>query len=315
VDPQWGFVDAFCLDQLEDFLPPGPPALDSPAYADDLNLTKSLGGKTSTRRTADQSDIATFWSDFSYTETPPGHWTSLASNIAQDRNLPLSDTARLFALVSLAQADACVAVWRAKYQFNFWRPVTAIIRADEDDNPATDKDATWQSFLLTPPFPEYISGHSTFSMASAVVLGNFLGGDAVTFSVTSDAVPGALRTYHSLIECANEIGMSRIYGGIHFMSANRDGKACGARIGQFVFDNFLLPNDALPLVRVESSSRDFRLHLRANVHLGKLCVVETSSDLKIWQGITTNAPALGRSFLQLTNRFERQASFFRIREQ
>jgi membrane-associated phospholipid phosphatase len=139
--------------------------------------------------------------------------------------------------LSLAQADAGIVTWEAKYRYNFWRPVTAIQRADEDGNPVTDADPAWTSFLASPPFPEYPSGHSTFSQASAVVLAGFYGTDALPFSIGSDSLPGVFRSFESVSACADEVGMSRIYGGIHFMSANRDGKEAGGRIGAYAFNN------------------------------------------------------------------------------
>ena len=314
VDPQWGFVDPFCLDDAESFMPPGPPALDSAAYASDFNLTKSIGGTASIERTAEQSAVSTFWSDFSYTVTPPGHWTSIATSIVQHEGSNLADTARLFALLSLAQADAAIVVWRAKYRYNFWRPVTAITRADEDGNAATDKDGAWQSFLSTPAFPEYVSGHSTFSRASAVVLTSFYGTDALSFSVGSDAVPGVLRNYQSVNDCVNEIAMSRLYGGIHFMSANLDGQACGAKVGQFICENFLLANAELPLLRIErvdSASETLRVH----GHSGRTCIVESSYDLRSWQSICTNQVAMGGTVVTVTNLGNAAAGFFRLREE
>ena len=314
LDPHWGFVDPFCLEDIDAFLPPGPPALDSAAYAADMNQVKAWGGTTSAARTPEQSATAKFWSDFSYTETPPGHWMDIAASVVDSRGNILAETARVCALLALAQADAAIVVWRTKYHYNFWRPVTAINQADEDGNPATDKDETWQSFLLTPPFPEYVSGHSAFSMASAVVLKNFCGTDAVSFAVGSDAVPGVLRTYYSFTDCAHEIGMSRIYGGIHFMSANRDGKACGAKIGQFVFSNFLLPNAELPQLAITlnaSGSCSLRLH----GHAGRECVLEGSSDMLAWQPVSTNQAVIGGLTIETGNAASPTARFFRLREQ
>ena len=183
---------------------------------------------TSTNRTAGQTLIARFWSDFSYTVTPPGHWNQIAQNVATNHGLSLEQNARLVALLNLALADAGIAVWDAKYVYNFWRPVTAIQQADTDDNPDTMADPDWMPLLNTPAFPEFISGHSTFSAAAATVLGRFFGRDGVPFTVGSDSVPGVLRSYASFAAAAEEIGMSRIYGGIHFHSADLDGRKIGA---------------------------------------------------------------------------------------
>ncbi len=115
--------------------PSPPPALDSVQYAAALNEVKALGGRASVVRTPEQSEIAVFWSDFSYTSMPPGHWHLIAETIARTRGNTLAENARLFALISIAQADAGIVCWEAKYRYNLWRPVTAIRRAGEDGNP------------------------------------------------------------------------------------------------------------------------------------------------------------------------------------
>src|SRR5678816_1007516 len=175
---------------------------------------------------------------------------------------------------------------------SFWRPVTAIQRADEDNNPLTDADENWTQLLPSPPFPSYTSGHSTFSKASAQVLAHFYGTDAITFNATSDALPGVVRAFHSLAECADEIGMSRIYGGFHFMFDNIYGKSTGKQIGDYVSANFLLPNDVLPLARVERFKEGAPL-VRVHGHLGRQCVLEVSADLTHWLPISTNQAVSG----------------------
>src|ERR1051326_6005151 len=189
--PQWGFVESFCLPDIKPFVPGPPPALDSPEYAASFNQVKAIGAKTNAVRTAEQSQIAVFWSDFSYTATPPGHWHEIAAAIAQTRGNSLEQNARMFALLSLAQADAAIVCWEAKYRYNLWRPVTAIRRADEDANATTVPNASWDSYLSSPPFPSYTSGHSTFSKASAQVLTHFYGTDSVAFTAVSDSLPVA----------------------------------------------------------------------------------------------------------------------------
>jgi hypothetical protein len=240
-DPQWGSVKLFALPDRKSFLPPPPPPLESADYATAYNEVKTVGGKKSKARTKEQSDIATFWSDFSYTAMPPGHWQEIAADIVRERRTSLAETARLFALLSLAQADAAIVCWEIKYSFNSWRPVTAINRADEDDNAATEKDEAWQSFLVSPSFPEYTSGHSTFSKASAQILKRFFGTDTVHFTVRSDSLPGVTRVFDSFAACADEVGISRIYGGIHFQFSNIEGKRCGEKIGDYISEHCLLP--------------------------------------------------------------------------
>ncbi len=292
LDPQWRYVQLFALPDTESFLPPPPPALTSEQYAQDFNEVKAIGGADSTLRTAEQSQIAVFWSDFSYTAMPPGHWHEIAATIVRSRNTNLEDTARLMALLSIAQADAAIVCWEVKYRYNTWRPVTAIQRADEDGNPATDPDPNWVGYLNSPNFPEYVSGHSTFSKASAEVLTRFYGTDAISFTATSDSLPGIFRSFTSLAACANEVGLSRIYGGFHFQSANREGKATGARVGDFVSANFLLANDFLPFVRVEGMTHGAP-RLRLHGHPGRPLVLDEAGDLAHWTALSTNTAVVG----------------------
>lgn len=292
LDPHWRYVKLFAIPEIEPFLPPPPPALTSEEYARDFNQVKVLGERHSLVRTAEQSLIAVFWSDFSYTAMPPGHWHEIAATITAQAGLSLPETTRLFALLSLAQADAGIVCWEAKYRYNFWRPVTAIQRADEDGNPDTEADPAWDHYLVAPNFPEYTSGHSTFSKASAEVLTWFFGTDAITFPAISDSVPGVTRTFHSLAACADEVGMSRIYGGIHFEFANREGKRSGAKVAHYVVANYLLSNAALPLVYLEQVSPS-GTRLRLHGHVGRTCVLEASSDLRAWAPVSTNVAVAG----------------------
>ena len=119
-------------------------------------------------------------------------------------------------MLNISMADAAICCWDDKYTYNAWRPITAIRLGDTDGNPLTDPDPTWQPLLTTPNFPEYMSGHSTFSGAAAQVLTDFYGTDDITFTMGSEGLPGVTRTYTSFSEAADEAGMSRIYGGIHF---------------------------------------------------------------------------------------------------
>jgi hypothetical protein len=173
--PQWGQVTPFALTSGDKFRPDGTPALNSAEYTTEFNQVKDLGSKNSTNRTAEQSQIAKFWADGSGTFTPPGHWNQIAQNVAATKGNSLVDNARVFALLNISLADAGIAAWDAKYTYNFWRPITAIQNADSDGNANTIADASWTPLLTTPPFPEYVSGHSTFSGAAETILTGLLG--------------------------------------------------------------------------------------------------------------------------------------------
>jgi len=231
--PQWGFVAPFGMSSSSQFRPPGPPSLDSERYAADYNEVKELGAAFGSTRTEDQTQIALFWADGAGTETPPGHWNSIAQIIGAAQGNTLEENARLFALLNIAMADAAICAWDAKYTFHFWRPVTAIAFAEPELN--------WASFIVTPPFPDYVSGHSTFSGAAATVLALFYGTEDLPFTIGSDFLPGVYRSFPTCLDAAEEAAVSRLYGGIHFRSANEDGLQAGINIGEWAATHYLQP--------------------------------------------------------------------------
>ena len=232
--PQWGFVVPFGMSSSSQFRPPGPPSLDSQQYAADYEEVKELGALVGSTRTEEQTEIALFWADGAGTETPPGHWNSIAQIIGAAQGNTLEENARLFALLNIAMADAAICSWDAKYTFHFWRPVTAIAFAEPELN--------WMSFIVTPPFPDYTSGHSTFSAAAATVLPLFYGTEDLPFTVGSDFLPDVYRSFPMCFDAAEEAAVSRIYGGIHFRSASEDGLQAGTSIGEWTVTHYLLPS-------------------------------------------------------------------------
>lgn len=239
--PLWGQVTPFALRSGAQFRPPAPPRLNSRRYADEVNFVQRIGALDSTERTVEQTEIARFWGYGPGSATPPGHWNQIAHAVATSEGTSLAGNARLFALLNIALADAAIASWDCKYVYNYWRPITAIQLADTDGNPATLPDPAWTPLLATPPFPEYTSGHSTFSGAAAVALAAFFHRDRIAFSVGSDDLRGVIRSYDSFSDAALESGMSRIYGGIHFRSANLHGLLSGAQTGVYVTRHVLRP--------------------------------------------------------------------------
>ena len=236
--PGWGNLTPFVLKSGSQFRPPAPPALTSTEYASALNQVESLGARNSTTRTPDQTQIALFWSDGGGTETPPGHWNAIAEELATQRHDTIQKDARVFAVLNLALADAAIASWDAKYTYDFWRPITAIRQANTDNNPGTTADPSWTPLLTTPAFPSYVSGHSTFSAAAAAVLSSVYGA-RTQFTTTSDSLPGVTRSFASFTQAAQEAGVSRIYGGIHFAFDNENGLVLGHKIGQYVYSHAL----------------------------------------------------------------------------
>lgn len=241
--PQWAFVAPFAMPASPAFRPSGPPAVDSAKYAADFNEVKSLGAAVGSNRTAEQTTIALFWADATGTETPPGHWNSIAQEIVMHFGNTVEQNARLFALLNVAMADAAICAWDAKYAYDNWRPVTAIRNAERDGNPATTSDPAWNSFIVTPPFPDYVSGHATFSGAAATVLARLYGTDHIAFTVGSDFLPHVMRQFPSFSAAAAEAADSRVYAGIHFRSASEDGLAAGVEIGEWVYEHFMQTKD------------------------------------------------------------------------
>jgi len=235
--PGWGLVTPFVLRTSEQFLPDGPPALTSEAYANDYNEVKAIGSKLSGLRTADQTMLARFWY-----EPSASMWSRIARVTAEANGLDSWERARLLALVNLAMADGFIAGFETKYLYNFWRPITAIRAGDTDGNDATVADPAWESLLNTPMIPDYTSTHSVLGGAAAAVLQEFFGTDYVSFSVTSGApFAGLTRSFFSFSEAAQENADSRVYAGIHFRTACRDGVRQGRHIGQFAIQHYLLP--------------------------------------------------------------------------
>ncbi len=245
--PAWADVTPFALDAADQFRPAAPPALDSAAYAHSVDEVLRLGGVDSTLRTADQDEIAEFWADGAGTYTPPGHWNQIASEAVAAEGWDLSESTRMFALLNYALADAGIAAWDAKYGYDFWRPIDAIRQAHRDGNDATTPVADWTPRLPSPPFPTYTSGHSTFSGAAAEVLTRLFG-DGFAFTTTIDPAatsgdnPAIIsRSFDSFWDAAEEAGMSRIYGGIHFDFDNTAGLDSGRSVGAWTAERLLAP--------------------------------------------------------------------------
>ena len=246
--PQWPEVTPF-VSPTSMFQVEPPPALSSTAYAQAVDEVMRIGGAISTIRTADQTAIARFWADGSGTASPPGHWNQITSDVLATKQLSLLEQLRAMALVNFAMADAGIASWKAKYDYELWRPIDAIQNGDVDSNPATQADTSWTPLIVTPPFPSYVSGHSTFSSAASAVLTRLLG-PSIDFTSQSDTASGwrplstteiapKVRTFTSFTQAADEAGMSRIYGGIHFNFDNTQGAELGTKIGNYVANNAL----------------------------------------------------------------------------
>ena len=234
--PHWGAVKPFALKSGHQFRPDPPYALSSPQWAKDYAEIKRMGAKTGSGRAAEQTDIARFW-EFTGADT----YNSPARQISAAKNLGLAETARLFALVSLATADSFIAIFDAKYTYNFWRPVTAIRNGDLDGNDATERDAAWEPFIFTPLHPEYPCAHCITEASAAAVLSAIFGDAVPSISMTTPTAPGVTRRFSRLSDIVTEVINARVYDGVHYRTSGEVGADMGRKIAEYVMQNFLRP--------------------------------------------------------------------------
>ena len=245
-----GNLKPFLIKSASEFRTKGPNALTSAAYAKDFAEVKELGALTSTTRTADQTAAAVFWQF-----APIALYNPVLRDLAARFKLNTVNEARLYANVNLAAEDAAIACWNDKYHYSFWRPRAAIREADSDGNPATVADPTWESLfapatqttppLATPPFPDHPSGHGCVSGAVLQTLTDFFGRDKVAFTVVSgrslNGTPIPPRRFQSFSEARQEVIDARVWGGIHFRTADRQGAWLGRQLARYVRTNYFLP--------------------------------------------------------------------------
>jgi hypothetical protein len=236
-------VTPFAVKSASQFRAQQPPALTSKQYADDYNEVKAVGGSTSSRRTQEQTEIAYFWSD-----NTPMQWHRALRSIAETYVTDIGESARLFALASMAAADAIITCWDTKIHYCYWRPVTAIQEGADDGNPATEPDVNWKPLLNTPNYPDYSSGANNVTGAVTRMLELFFEADAVPFSVTSNTASLApdkrTRRFNRFSDAASEVVDARIYLGYHFRFADTAARDQGSRVAKWTFKHFLRPLNA-----------------------------------------------------------------------
>jgi PAP2 superfamily protein len=226
VDVQWGKVKPFLLAKNDQFLPEAPPAIGSDEYNKALAEVESLGSSTSTVRTVDQTHIAQFYKQDAELTVNEG-----ARILALAHPKPIEQTALIFALVDIAEADARIEVWGGKYLYLFWRPVTAL-NADADGK-VTNNYSKWTPLINTPAHPSYPSGHSATITAGYDVLKAFYGDDnTIELHTTTAGEPS--RTVASLSKIEWENGYSRIYGGIHYIFENNAAQNVGHKVAAYI---------------------------------------------------------------------------------
>ena len=232
-------IDPFLIEQAEDFATNGPRRLGSAEYAAEFNQVKSLGRKTQSTRSVDQTQAALFWADH-----PIAMWTRIFQNLADGQDLTTTESARYFAMLYLTGSDALIACFLDKEHHGFWRPQTAIRNAGADGNPNTAADPVWESLLGNPPYPEHPSGHNCISASMVATLQDFFGTDVMSFGDTSTAtatIPAITRQFSSFSQVIKEIRKARVWGGLHFMSADAQGANLGRKVANYRDEHYFGP--------------------------------------------------------------------------
>jgi hypothetical protein len=231
----WPQVTPFALRRADQFRPGPPPSLTGDRYRRALEEVQSDGIGGSTTASADQALSGRFWNG-----AIQNYWNEIAQTAAQERRLPVIQSARLFALLNLSLADSVIAFYDAKYTYNFWRPVTAIRAADTDGNPDTTGDGNWLPETgNTAPDPAYPGAHAVVSAAAEEVLTSVLGRQRIHLDVTSEALPNVVRSFDSFSAAAREATLSRIFAGSHFRFDLTTGHRLGRDVADFVVDHSL----------------------------------------------------------------------------
>ena len=237
INSMWPDMKPFVMAKGSQFRPKPPIALNSKEWAADYNELKDYGGQNSTKRTAEQTETARFW-----LVGPPVAYHPFVRKLVIAKQMGVLDSARFMALVGVGITDAIIAVLDAKYHYNFWRPITAIRNGDNDGNPATDREATWQPIAPTPMHPEYPCAHCIQSGSVAGVVKAVFGTtDIPEIAMTSPTAPGVTHRWTSMTAFTDEIASARIWAGYHYRFSNRVGTEMGLQIGEYVVKNAMQP--------------------------------------------------------------------------
>ncbi len=229
------FTVPFVLASNTQFQPEPPRSLSSSTYTEDFDAVRSLGRKTGSLRTDDQTALAPFWEG-----NASVHWNQAANQLARADNLSVARTNRLLAVLNITMADTALTVWSAKRFYGAnpmevtWRPATSIPLADTDNNPATAADASWVPLVTTPSHPEFPAGHPSLNGAAAtILLAHFHGRQS--FTLTTNGQPD--RTYTSITQARSDGNDARVWGGMHYPSTVEISDGLGEAIAKYVNDN------------------------------------------------------------------------------
>lgn len=237
-EPKWSAIRSFTLDSSTQFTPPPPITFDLTPGSPFQQMVEEVYAYAR-NPTPEQREIAYFWDDnatvtnikghLSYLDkkmTPPGHWQAIVSTVARGRKLDMMQSLQAYTFSSIVLHDAFIASWEEKYRSNRVRPITVINQ---------HLDEAWEPYLETPPFPEYVSGHSAISASAGVVLVHLLGENVAFTDSTEYEFGHGVRSFSSIKDAYMKTSMSRVYGGIHFLDGALEGTKQGERVGDWVW--------------------------------------------------------------------------------
>ena len=233
----WPNVKPFAMTTASQFRPDPPISLSSKEWATDYNELKDYGGKASAKRSSQQTETARFW-----LMVGPPAYHPFVRQLVTAKQMSVGDSARLMALAAVGLNDALIAVFDAKYHYNFWRPITAIRNGDIDGNDVTEREATWQPIDNTPMHPEYPCAHCILSGTISGVIKTALGTEDIPeIAITSTTAPGVTHRFTNMTAFADEVANARIWSGFHYRFSTRVGTDTGLKIGEYVVKNVMQP--------------------------------------------------------------------------
>lgn len=224
------------LKSADQFRPPAPPPLTSETWARDVNEIQQIGARKSIKRSPEQTQVAQFW-----VITGAPAFNGLIRQAIEQRKLGTAESARVAALAFMAFNDALVAVFDAKYTYQFWRPLTAVRNGDLHDNAAVKRDAGWLPLVDAPMHPEYPCAHCISAASVGQVLQSELGDDVGPLTMVSPTLPGVTRRWTRVSEFVQEVSDARVWSGVHYRFSTEVGQKMGKEIGQYAVKNYLQP--------------------------------------------------------------------------
>ena len=246
---RFGDVEPFGLLTTTQFLPQVQPQLESAEYAADFDEVKNKGRATGSTRTDEETRFAQVFASagpYINATTPFRLWSNVARDVSQSRGYSLTQTARVFALLTASIHDSVQTSQTSKFVYRLWRPETAIAQADVDANPATIAENPWVPLLLTPPYPSHSSNMACIGAGAARMLANVFDGDAQSFTATwyTGTNPPAIvhaQPYTTFSALSRDEGLSRIWGGIHFRFEIDTSEVSCYRVADYIHDNYMTP--------------------------------------------------------------------------